>query len=142
MTSTLPAFMANPRQSLSSRVRAKIALGLSVFAVLVALPASAWAAVPMCDESAQSIAAPFPILPSHNGAIDALPCEAPDFDGAGEVPLRQQDRAADVLISVERVVPMPSHWVPKSERTRVAVPRAAGYRCPSEHRQSVYRPPR
>jgi hypothetical protein len=134
--------MVIPRPSLSSRLRAKIALGLSVFVVLVAMPAAALAAVPMCDETAQSIAAPFPILPSHNGVIDALPCDAPGFEGFGEVPTRQQDRAADVLIPVERVVPMPSVWVPKQERVRAAVPRAASYRCPSEHRQSVYRPPR
>ena len=134
--------MANPNQSSRSRARAKIALGLSVFVLLVAIPGAAWAAAPMCDETAQSIAAPFPLLPSENGTIDALPCDAPTFEHLDDAPLPQQERSAEALASVDRVIPSGSAWLAGPKGIRQQIPKAAHYRCPSEHSRNVYRPPR
>ncbi len=134
--------MATSTQSTRSRARANIALGLTVLVVLLAIPGTAWAAAPMCDETAMSIAAPFPIYPSDNGTIDALPCDALSFERLDDAPVPQQEGSAEALASVDRVIPSGSAWLPGLKGIRQQIPKAAHYRCPPEHSRNVYRPPR
>ncbi|MEZ4221259.1 MAG: hypothetical protein R3B13_10025 [Polyangiaceae bacterium] len=142
MTSTLPAVVGLPYQSRWSQLRARVALCLGVLAVCMALPNVAWALAPMCDESAQSIAAPFPLLPHDNGVLEGFPCDTPTFDRVGGAPSERQDSTLRASLSIDRVMPSNGFWLPKRMGERIAIPAAARTHLPREHRSSVYRPPR
>jgi hypothetical protein len=115
---------------------------LAALATLLVTSAVFAVPAPMCDEHAQSIAAPFPILPSDNGEASASkPCEARrHFElGRAQTPERHGSSANEV---VERALPAKVFAMPR-DRGRQSPP-ASAKRCAARpgFTNGVFRPPR
>jgi hypothetical protein len=130
---------------LTRRAKAR-ALSLLVAAMVLLVAGAATAApAPMCDELGQSIAAPFPIFPSHNGEARSglKPCEGKGRFSLGAAPAPGHDQP-------------PTTWTDGSDRAPpkmgFSVARACGSQQPVATSRvrlvrpgfdsGVFRPPR
>jgi len=116
---------------------------LALAAALVVLLAAplARAAVPMCDELAQTIAAPPPMVPVKPGTISPLDCGGTDLSsvGAPSAPEPPRQLTAPELPDRTLAVAYGLPPCPRHERMPAGTPEP-GER--SGHYGSVYRPPR
>ncbi|MBX3130860.1 MAG: hypothetical protein KF718_29345 [Polyangiaceae bacterium] len=119
---------------------ARLALSVCAAVLGVLLPKLAWGSVPMCGEDAQSIAAPFPLMPTRGGEL------RPGCDAATSEFDVGQSRAPDGSVTTppphERVLPVSVAWALGRKGDRVPVPVAERARHDEDHRQGVFRPPR
>ena len=131
-----------PSPSLSRRAHARaLALITAVVALLVSGTAFAIPA-PMCDEHAQSIAAPFPLLPSDNGEARAsTPCEQRGSHELGRAPTpdRQNPTAQE---AAERVLPAHVWALPRDRGRQTPPAEAVKTDLRPGHSLGVFRPPR
>ena len=129
---------------LSSRATARSIAALAALVVLLTTSAASAAPAPMCDEHAQSIAAPFPLFPSHDGeARTGRPCKGKGRYELGRAPApeREQPQSAP-FDGVERAPPVAEFKVMR-DRGRAEPPRDAerAAACPG-FCSDVFRPPR
>ncbi len=122
------------------RTNARVALSLCVLVALIVLPKLAMAAVPMCDENAQTIAAPFPIMPTRGGTVGELAgCERHDFQFEhGQAPAPERVLTID---PPERMPPVSASWALSRKGTVVRVAAPDERRPRDEFRLGVFRPP-
>ncbi|MCC6904036.1 MAG: hypothetical protein IT377_34030 [Polyangiaceae bacterium] len=123
------------------------ARGLAVLTAVVVLLVSGVAAAapaPMCDEHAQSIAAPFPIFPSHFGeASTSRPCLGKNRFELGHAPTPERDPPGSVAAHGVDRAPPAAHFQVVRDRGRVLAPRAPERALPRHGFSSdVFRPPR
>jgi hypothetical protein len=99
------------------------------------------APVPMCSEDGQSIAAPFPLLPTKNGELRAeRRCETQDFQ-LGKAPPPERDHQKRAGETFERSVPV--QWkTAKLHGQKLPAPRAEKQPGRSGFVDSLFRPPR
>ena len=121
----------------------KRALSLLIGVAIVASASVAWASpAPMCDEHAQSIAAPFPILPSHNGEARSAPCD--DWRGGfelGRAPSPDRDHQVPAS-SIERALPVTVWGLPRDRGHSVRPAEAVRLDLRAAHTGRIERPPR
>ena len=131
---------ACPQRALFRRAL-RLALAVCALAVVVGFPRFAHAAVAgMCDENAQSIAAPLQLVPSHNG--EARGCETDKSDGLGNAPApapSQQISAAPVF---DRAPPATFAWSFRSRGDRIAAPEVVRAPTRPGFGAEIFRPPR
>lgn len=78
---------------LTQRAKARGVALLAALVVLLVGGAASAAPAPMCDEHAQSIAAPFPIFPSHDGEARAgKPCRSKGKFELGRAPAPEREQ--------------------------------------------------
>jgi hypothetical protein len=97
----------------------------------------------MCDEHAQSAPAPFPLLPSNNGAARAgTGCEGKPGYELGRVPIPDREPSSVAPPNVERVPPLATFALPRL-RGQV-LPRLEAVRLTARpgFDLGVFRPPR
>ncbi len=132
-----PAFSTHPR-------RAQHALALLVAVVVLFVGNVAFAApAPMCDEHAQSIAAPFPIFPSANGeARSGRPCDGKPSYELGRAPGPERDHPQRAADTFDRAPPGAEFRLPR-DRGR-ALPRTfeSAPAIGDGFTGDVFRPPR
>jgi hypothetical protein len=112
-----------------------------VLIVLLAAP-SARAAAPWCDELAQTIAAPPPIVAQHGGEIRAWKCGDNGLNAVQQSPASpdQKPQTASPETSDKALGVVPA-WPPPPNATRLPKPEAERAGRPG-HSLAVYRPPR
>ena len=136
MTTTIP--LCTP----PTRARARCLAVLAAVVVML-IGSVAWAApAPMCNDSAQSIAAPFPILPSRNGELRGrTPCgERVRFE-LGKAPTPQHELTAPPL-SFMRMPAVSPRSIPRARGQRRPVSDTVRYSTRPGFAQGIFRPPR
>ncbi len=130
--------------TVTGRAKARgLAALVAVVMVLVSGIASA-APAPMCDEHAQSIAAPFPIFPSHFGEASASrPCFGKNKFELGHAPGPERDQPQSISAHGVDRAPPAAHYKVVRERGRVLPPCSPERAAPRHGFSSdVFRPPR
>ena len=116
---------------------------MSALAVLLVW-SSAWA-VPagMCDEHAQSMAAPLPLFPSNNGeASTGYPCDGKGGHQLGRAPAPDHERSKLAPPSIERVLPLTEFALPRDRGQKLPPDEATRLVAQPGFGNDVFRPPR
>ncbi len=114
-----------------------------MLALLSGLPRLAHAAVAgMCDENAQSIAAPLQLVPSHNGELRAVSgCEKNRAEKLDSAPAPAPDQQNSAAPTVNRAPPAGFAWSFRSRGDRVVAPEAVRSVTRPGWRGEIFRPP-
>lgn len=123
------------------RILRRLSVLVCALSVLFVAKSASAAPAPMCNEDAQSIAAPFPMWPTNNGELKAEKrCDSQDFQwGKAPPPEREHQRTA--AQTVERALPI---WyrVTNLRGSKLPAPRAEKQLAPAGFVDSLFRPPR
>lgn len=135
----------NGRTYIQITRRAK-ARGVALLAALVVLLVGGVASAvpaPMCDEHAQSIAAPFPLFPSHNGEARAdRPCKGKRSFGLGRAPTPERDQPPTQADGFDRAPPAERYVIVRDRGHAVRpVDSETGAPRPG-YEDGIFRPPR
>ena len=129
-------------QSWSRALRRSLAL-LSALTVLLVW-STAWA-IPagMCDEHAQSAAAPLPLFPSNNGeASSGSPCGGRGNHELGRAPTPDNERNTVAPPNIERLLPLTEFALPRDRGQQLPPAEATRLVAQPGFGNDVFRPPR
>ncbi len=132
--------------SLAFRTSRALPRALALVAALAVLLAGgvAWAMpAPMCGERAQSIDAPFPILPSQNGEARATnPCTRWGSFELGNAPTPEHGPQTAADATIDRAPPISSWRLPRDRGRKLPPAEAIHLSLQPGFQRGVFRPPR
>lgn len=116
---------------------------LAALAVLLVTGLAAATPAPMCDEHAQSIAAPFPLFPSFNGEVRGVrPCAGRQAHQLGQAPTPERDHPRASADTFDRAPPSERFVVVRVRGQLQPPARADGSGPRAGIQNNVFRPPR
>jgi len=129
---------------LTRRARARGVALLAALVVMLVGGAAAAAPAPMCDEHAQSIAAPFPLFPAHGGEARAhRPCWSKGSFELGRAPAPERDQPQGASSDGFDRAPPAERFAVVRDRGHSARPTDTDRTTPRPgFREGVFRPPR